>query len=1225
MPDPIPLQLTHRPRQFPISLTDAAAPPTILAGPETAGAAGELQRRLKQSFNIHCPIVADTAIPFGREPAVHILAIGNMANNAFIRAAYLRYLCLTDRSYPGPGGYEVRTLHAPWGGTRSIVLCGASDDAGAGLAIDRLIALAEKTQGSLGPTIDVKLGGGWESTLSSIDEFETTPRPAEIRFGISDADEMDKAGTYYYLSGRPALGLRYRDAWLRMAEAHPERIPEEQIHLRMCWRVLGWDLCSDTAVFSDADRELVGRYIAEVLEGHEGAANPGLQVRSRYVEPRQNHETHVALLLIYGARYLRRAFTHSNADNLERLGRDLFKVYDRHWKPVEDVYDHGFALTMVDVLDACLCFPDPPFVTSGALRKAVHVAMTGCGNNGMTPILGDADGNWPRELLAAAGSLYRDGRYVWMANRGRPIRQFNFRLERRWADDVAPVEPTDLIGLSVVPLDKLYYDLPSIDPEYAAAFYMSRPNVPHERTFDKLALRSGLDVDDQYILMDGVAGGSHSFDDTNAIHAFDQYGKSWIVPEDNLHWPQQTHHNLLTVVRDGKSQRIPTFAELRHATGFTHSAFVRSAVHDYAGALWQRGLVWRRGDYLLVLDEIEAVEKGNYTIEARYRTLGEHRIAGHTFSTAQGSAEFHISSDGAQDVWGEPVDVSIAYLWDPQLVADRRTRYGGIWPLVLTMLHLSAEHDLCPGDRVTIASALHATRDTSAPLWSVARLGRMGARLQRGDEVEYAGQAPDGTFQSAGIDFTGAAFRIAAGALCLAGATRLSLAGRQILAASDPVEIELDVPSRTALLRLATPAKIELLRGQSLSAAGIPLDNSAPLPAGEHRIGGIRWDALDFVRNLESPPPKTAARSRPRAPKAQAVRIESVEHPTCFVTLAGDRIAVGGATGEIAVVEPESGPLWRASIQGEVLTIAAGALESGRPDSVVAGGTGCAIHAFSHDGRPLWDVHPEFGSQFWIWWTLGESQIHRLLIDDIDGDGAPEVLAGVSNMRLHCYDAEGSERWHFRTDHGIFKTFTTLDIDNDGKKEIIGGNDLLSATSIVRVIGHDGVQRRTFWNQGWTSQVRSLLVEDIDGDGRLEVCCGTNREDCLRVHRADGSDVRWSHNLADTVTGIATLRRGDDRLLIAGSRAFYVSAFDPSTGHTRWVTNVRHAVTSLIAFAGQVVVGTEDARVLVLDWDGSVRSETTLAGPVAQLAVFGRDVLALGRAQGLWRISLDGA
>jgi outer membrane protein assembly factor BamB len=1214
-------ELSLKPHPFPIDLADAVAPAHIVASAETHDTAMELRRRLQEILGVLCPVVGDAAITCESEPAAHIIAVGNMANNAFIRACYHRYWCLTDRSYPGPGGWEVRTIATPWGGTRSIVLCGGSDATGTRLAADRLAELAASTRGCIGPTIDVQHGEGWAATIAEIDTFEATALAGEMRFGISNADELDKSGTYYYLTGRRALGLRYREAWRLMAGAHPERVAEEQIHLRMCWRVLAWDLLSDTDVFSDGDRELVGRYIAEVLDGREGAENPGLLLRSGFVEPRQNHETHIALLLIYGARYLRRAFENPAADRWEAAGRHLFQVYndsaESHWKPVEDNFDHAFAITMVDALDASLCFAEPHFVTSGNLRRAAELAMAGCGNRGFAPIIGDADGSWPRELLAAAASLYNDGRYAWMAQLGYPTREFNPRLQRRWADDVAPVPPADLAGLQVQPLDRIYYDLPAIDAAYAEQFYVSPPNVPHHRTFDKLTLRSGLGADDQYILIDGVAGGSHSFDDTLAIHAFDQSGKSWIVPEDNLHWPQQTHHSLVTIVRDGQSERIPTFADLSLATGLEHSAFVLSQVHNYAGAQWRRGLVWRRGDYLLVLDEVEAYEPGNYTIETRYRTLGDHCFAGDTFTLTQGNRRFHIGWDDVQHAWGEPVDVSIAYQWDPELVADRHNRYGGIWPLVLTMLHLSTECEMQQGDRVTIASVLGGADNATAAGWTVRRIGRMAAWLQRGDEVEYAGLAPDGEFRACGIDFRGSAFRIGARSLSLTGVTCLALAGEEILSASDPVDVEFDSVTSSARLYMSPTAQVTFHK--SLQSRLVRVSSESDSECAEYELEGVRWDELDFTSGLAVTDAPVSTPSRARGHASNAELIETVLQPTCCSVI-GDTIAVGGTTGEIALLDTGGDALWKASMPGEVLTIAGGDLEGSGVANVVAGGTGCAIHAFTGDGKPLWVAQPEFGSQFWIWWTLGEAQIHRLVVDDIDGDGRPEVLAGVSNMRLHCYDATGRERWQFRTDHGVFKTFVTCDIDSDGKKEIIGGCDLLSSMSTVRVVDAGGSLRHTFWNQGWTAQVRSLLVEDIDNDGKLEVCCGTNREDCLRVHWTDGSGLRWSHNLADSVTGIGLALNGSDRQLVAGSRSFYVSAFDPATGNTRWTINVSHAVTSLLTIGSRIIVGTEDGRVLSLDFAGRITSETQLAGPIAQLAECAGYVIALGQGEGLWRL-----
>ena len=1215
-----------RPPRFPIGLAASGRPgAVIVSGPETRAAAARLRDDARAALGVELPVLADVDVSAETEPGQHVVAVGNMANNAFLRGCYGRYWCLTDRETPGPGGHEIRTLHAPWGGRRSVVLCGASDAAGLEDAVARLAQIVRSTGGVLGPTIDVQLGAGWDRVRARIDEVDDRPLPARLRFGLMEADELEDTGAYYYLSGRASLGAKYRECWLRMADDHPERIAEEQVHLRFAWKVLLWDLTAETAAFSDADRGRIGRYIAEVLDGEEGIRHHAFVRRRQAAAPRQNHQTLTALSLLFGARYFRRAFEGAEVDEWESVARRLFAVYDHHWRPVCDSMGHGFTTTSPDVLTADLLGTGLSYVRNGGLRRMAELSLLCCNNLGRMPLLGDTDDNvWPTEVLAAAASIYRDGRYRWMLERGKKHREVRYalhtRLARRWADDVEPSPPVDLVGLRVMPLDKLYYDMPATDPDYARQFYVLPPNVPHERTFDKLSFRSGLGADDQYVLLDGIAGGSHSFDDTNSIVEFCQDGRAWLVTEDNLHWPQQTNHNLVTVVRDGKSAQIPSFADLQLARSFAGSAFTLSAVHAYSGADWRRGIVWRRGDYLLVLDEVEAREPGNYTVEARYRALGEHAFDERGFTVAQGEARFTIAHDGADSAWREPVDVSVASVWNPELVAARRERYG-IWPLVLSMLHLSTERDLRPGERVSIAAALHARPGATAPVWRPSRIGRLAARLERDGAVEYAGHAAEGSLRAGDLDVAAAAFRIGRQTLALADATHLALKGAVVLAASAPIDLELDREAGTATVRASASTTVRLLDGAA-AAAGVRLDGTRPLPAGEHRIDGLSWEGIDLTAGLDVP---AAGGTRPRPARSvgrlRAERLGAVPTPTCVARLADGTLAVGGRGGDLVLIDAAGSIAWRAAVPGEILTVALGDLDGdGLPD-VLAGGAGCAIHALGPEGRERWTFRPAYGLQYWPWWTLGESRIHKLLVDDLDADGRPEILAGVANMRLHCLDADGGERWQVMTEHGVFKTFVTADLDGDGRREIVGGNDLLSSSSVVRVIDADGRQIRAFPNQGWTAQVRAVLVADLDGDGALEVACGTNREQSLRVHAADGSGLRWGHNLGDAVSGLALVRRPDGPLLVAASRSFYVSAFEPASGTTAWTANVGHAAAALALVGDRLLVGTEDGRVVALDLTGRVLAEAPLGGVVSRVVPDddGR-ALALGEGVGLWRV-----
>ena len=60
----------------------------------------------------------------------HLIVIGARENNPLIARLYRRGFCYTDRTYPGAGGYELRSIHNPTGGGFNVLLAGGSDDAG---------------------------------------------------------------------------------------------------------------------------------------------------------------------------------------------------------------------------------------------------------------------------------------------------------------------------------------------------------------------------------------------------------------------------------------------------------------------------------------------------------------------------------------------------------------------------------------------------------------------------------------------------------------------------------------------------------------------------------------------------------------------------------------------------------------------------------------------------------------------------------------------------------------------------------------------------------------------------------------------------------------------------------------------------------------------------------------------------------------------------------------
>jgi hypothetical protein len=110
---------------------------------------------------------------------------------------------------------------------------------------------------------------------------------------------------------------------------------------------------------------------------------------------------------------------------------------------------------------------------------------------------------------------------------------------RAFDTGVPPQVPADALGLKVVPADDLYW----------RTALTNRADVPFEKAFDKLSLRSGFGPQDEYLMLDGVAGGSHSYDDVNTIGEFSANGRRWLCETDIFNGPTLAFHNAVTVAR----------------------------------------------------------------------------------------------------------------------------------------------------------------------------------------------------------------------------------------------------------------------------------------------------------------------------------------------------------------------------------------------------------------------------------------------------------------------------------------------------------------------------------------------------------------------------------------------------------------------------------------------------------------------------------------------------
>ncbi|MEA3400811.1 MAG: PQQ-binding-like beta-propeller repeat protein [Armatimonadota bacterium] len=1247
-------ELPSLPQPEPLRLPLDAETAVIVrpARAEYATIAERLASGLQRLTRQRPAVVEDTADPQELGPGP-IIVVGNLMDSRIGRRLYLQAYDFTDYSWPSPGGHVVRTIRDPFGTGAHVLMVGGSDAEGVADAVEALLGHVEAQGADLGYLNLVKLGRWGEEIEGYTERFLGGDDSVWTRVGGAGSwnyqIEIALAGIGYLRTGDErylpvfARELQY---WFDHYVLTLREDAPPMTHGFLHKLLIVWDLVRDHPYFTAEERRRIDRQFLYVWRSPEGPDRVAGRTGVRII--RNNHGTRTALDALYGGRFFLRRF------GLEDEGQGWMEIAEGYFapqlessKPVEDSWGHQWNASLFNTVDYALATGREDYFHSDALRNAAERALmahsAGSGPRAYLSACAVATGD--TGLLSGYPSGQEYGRMCsWMMGHGD-------EYMRAFCSD-EPIEPRkDLLGVTVAPLDELWYE--TIDDAGFNPGGLFQVTTEREESFDKLSIREGWEADDFYLLLDGISGGHHSYQNGNCVVTLQEDGVVWSVLHGRSLSGSGTvqSHNGVAVALDGSGPgRLHRYARLLYSGDSGEFMAAGAALEGVGEADWQRHIVRRRGEWTLVVDRVVADRRGEVLAERHWHLRGDLAPGDHglTASAVTGGRYRYLHLD-TRGVAPE----GMSGLSD-RVETVRATARPGEPVEFATLLHVTGRPDAPEGWLRLRALDAACVGDPPAPE-GIGRLESLDIVVlratQQGQWVEmpFAIDEPvAGELFVELLDYTDR------------GAVRVLLDGREVVERYDhraPRPVRRLVPlGRGELaagehrLRLEVAAEPDEggksyigLGGLVVRPEGAPGADVATPPdqpafrltrtaAGGWRIDGGRRP--EFVRVGQAgatvitgsglrtigTPPDDLPRTFAEALEAPEVRAEgllplrpecpAVESPwrelrvgeapvTAVVPGAGGRVAAGDADGAVAVFDAGGTRLVSARLESEILSL------HFVGDDLMVGEDRGALTRLAPDGSQRWQVEIPYVPMPWDYWSEKRSRVREITSADITGDGTPEILISNSDRRVHAFTADGQRLWEAPVEWGIFTAMTPGTFR--GEFGLMGGTSRPSIHGRCMIFGADGKLRTTLARPdlvSWSipSQFRDMRQADLDGDGTPEVINALDTNCRQLVIYREGGEVLWDADMAGAAEAIA-LRGGgesDGVVVYCGGAAGYVAAFDGSSGERLWACYLGEPTLLLALTDNQrIAAATPSGTVFLLRTDGRLAARVELGAEVS--------------------------
>ncbi|MBM3263529.1 MAG: PQQ-binding-like beta-propeller repeat protein [candidate division Zixibacteria bacterium] len=1095
-----------------------------------------------------------------------LVACGNLTDNAVMARLYRMRCSFVDTFFPGDGGYFVKSVSDPFGFGYNVITVGASGVEHLAAALGAFESVIHTQEGDLTRVHAHRLPFDLPA-FPDPDRIDEMIR-ADLALWSGDWSASPFRGGqvfnclwYFYLTDHPGWGKAippiFEGSIALFAKERVEHPESYHTFFGLHHFIHLWDLVEDSPFYDDAARKSVATMFCALLDHLAGlfylrpdVTPPG--------EPRQNHATFIGLDLAAGHDYLTRRYDFHGFDVAMQAVDRIFDGQGDSYKPNDDA-GVGYAWLTPFHTFLYFMYKNDNRYLRGPIADLCRLAVLTVDNMRSEAGYGDTSGyadfsatGWPGHLWPLMVSTWatRNPEHLWTLNwLGKSKRPslvhalhglyagVRFTDEGFSLEGVDPVRPDGLTGIQAMRLpDAGLRWVERNAPE------THRP-VDSRVYFDKIALRTSFDPEDEYLLLDGAGTFCHGHEDANAIVRLTWRNRAWLADGDYIRAAPK-YHNAIVVLRDGQGVldppgdgvTIPPLASLVYRQDSPAGGLLMTEAAGYNGVDWQRHIFWGKGRYLLVVDRLRATVVGDYRCRCLWRLVGTPEQNGSLTRLHQQGVDFFIHN----------LDAIPQTLIDDDHPGSRWSAYPyATGPI--HVLHQTVAKTLEPGEDIRFVNLFTPHPDITAQ-----RLSAGLVKIEDGDTVTVLGVGTD-TLGTVTIE----------GTLYTLTASRQTLAVHGIERFGHPVPGGVTIWERfdraPAEIPLAASPIARHLKTAMTVRCGIPYPGFYPVD--EPISGGLVADwsmatsgvsALDATDTAVLCGGEDGTATLFSATGAVMWRFSAGQPVTATKLAMCDGIEVamiGTAESTLIALDTVTGQeRWRRTLKNisargaAVTAIATADLYGDGHSAVVAGTAGWFVNAFVGDGTPLWAT--------WVRYH----PITRLIVEDADGDGRGEVMVGnVYSTPLTVHHADGSFRW-----------------------------------STLEQVGAEGNATTPRRGNGLTH----MTLIDVDGDGLREIVYGTEDGWIYAVSPQEGAE-RWRLSVAGEVAGLAATPDG-----IATATEFgllYRLAWD---GSIRWYAPVANRIHTMAVVGDQTVSVAEDR---LLRHDPTGRSTGSLPLPAKVL------------------------